>query len=212
MRSLADDFGVVLIVDEISAGFRMNTGGAHLRLGLQPDLAVFSKALGNGYPIGAVIGKHQVMQAAQKTFISSTCWTERAGPVAAIATLKKHGENSVGSHLTYIGERVQEGWRRLFSKYDMRVTVRGIPPLSHFSFDYPEAQYLKAMFVELMGNQGFLASNLFYAMYAHSDEHVETYLDAMDTALARLKESLVLGTVSTDLSGKPSSTGFKRLT
>ena len=69
---MADKTGAVLVVDEISAGFRMNTGGAHLVLGLKPDIAVFSKAIGNGYPIAAVIGKTDIMQSAQKTFISSS--------------------------------------------------------------------------------------------------------------------------------------------
>ena len=65
VRTIADEIGVVLIFDEISSGFRLNTGGAHLLFNVNPDMAVFSKAMGNGYPIAAIIGKENVMDAAQ---------------------------------------------------------------------------------------------------------------------------------------------------
>ncbi|MBI3096122.1 MAG: aminotransferase class III-fold pyridoxal phosphate-dependent enzyme [Rhodocyclales bacterium] len=211
-RQLANEAGAVLVVDEISAGLRTNSGGAHLWLGLQPDIAVFSKALGNGYPIGAVIGKGRVMQAAQRSFISSTCWTERTGPTAALATLRKHRERNVGGHLVAIGELVQAGWRSLFAKHRLPASVRGIPPLSHFAFDHPLAQSIKALFVQLMLEKGFLASNSFYAMYAHQKEHVEAYLVAADAVLSEVATALVNGRVEERLEGKPSAVGFKRLT
>ncbi|MBU4208453.1 MAG: aminotransferase class III-fold pyridoxal phosphate-dependent enzyme, partial [Proteobacteria bacterium] len=111
VRALADEIGAVFIIDEISAAFRMNSGGAHLVFGILPDVAVFSKALGNGYPIAAVIGKSQVMETAQSTFISSTMWTERIGPTAALATIKKHKSVDAGKHLMTIGKQVlQDGW------------------------------------------------------------------------------------------------------
>lgn len=83
VRALADETGAVLVVVEISSGFRMNTGGAHLLFNLEPDIFVFSKALSNGYPIAAVFGKSKVRSAVPDTFVSSTMWTERIGPVAA---------------------------------------------------------------------------------------------------------------------------------
>ena len=114
----------------------MNTGGAHLVLGIEPDIAVFSKALGNGYPIAAIIGKPEIMDAAQKTFISSTNWTERTGFVAAIATIKKHKRLNVGNHLMKIGKMVQEGWKMLSEKHGIPIHIGGIPPLSHFAFEH----------------------------------------------------------------------------
>ena len=212
VRQLADEIGAVLVVDEISAGLRMNSGGAHLWLGLHPDIAVFSKALGNGYPIGAIIGKGGIMQAAQRSFISSTCWTERTGPAAALATLRKHRELDAGKHLVATGERVQAGWRTLFAKHGLPAHVRGIPPLSHFAFDHAEAQSIKALFVQLMLDKGFLASNSFYAMHAHQPAHVDAYLSAMDGAVAELAVAVENGDVAKRLLGRPSSVGFKRLT
>ena len=211
VRALADEIGAVLIVDEISSGFRMNSGGAHLLLGLEPDIAVFSKAMGNGYPIGAVIGKGEIMQAAQSTFISSTCWTERVGPTAALATIRKHQDVSAGEHLMKMGEQVQTGWKNVAEKYGVPVHVGGIFPLSHFAFDGENALAMKALFVQLMLGKGFLASTSFYAMYAHQDKHVALYLNASDEVFKQIAEAQKKGEVENMLKGQPSAAGFKRL-
>lgn len=211
IKELAKENGSVLIVDEISAGFRMNTGGAHLKLGLEPDIAVFSKALGNGYPIAAIIGKAQVMDAAQKTFISSTCWTERIGPVAAIATIRKHRKYDVGKHLVKIGQMVQDGWHDLFSKHEIKIHTGGISPMSHFSFDHRKALELKALFVQAMLERGFLATTGFYAMFAHNVEYVKKYLDAVDQVIPLLNEAIGSGNPESFLVGRPAASGFKRL-
>lgn len=211
IRKLADESEAVLIIDEISSGFRMNTGGAHLILGIKPDIAVFSKALGNGYPIAAIIGKSEIMDAAQKTFISSTNWTERIGPVAAIAMIKKHREHDVGNHLMKIGKLVQEGWKSISKKYGLPIHIGGIPPLSHFTFEHEKGLVLKALFIQHMLEKGFLASNIFYAMYAHQEEHVERYLEAADDVFGMIKVSIETGHPEKDLLGQPAVAGFKRL-
>jgi glutamate-1-semialdehyde 2,1-aminomutase len=212
VRALADKTGAVLIVDEISAGFRMNTGGAHLKLGIKPDIAVFSKALGNGYPIAAVIGKRPVMESAQSTFISSTMWTERVGPVAALATIKKHKRVNAGRHLMAVGRQIQRGWADSAKRNSLKINVGGIFPLSHFSFEYDSALAMKALFIQLMLERGFLASTLFYAMYAHKTFHVKKYLKAVDAVFAVISKANKSGDVKKMLKGLPASAGFKRLT
>jgi glutamate-1-semialdehyde 2,1-aminomutase len=211
IRSLATAHNLVLIFDEISSGFRMNSGGAHLLYGVEPDIAVFSKALGNGYPMSAIIGRGNIMEAAQETFISSTNWTERVGPVAALATIRKHQRLNVGAHLVEIGSAVQKGWSALADKHQMTIHVGGIKPLSHFTFEEGNPLELKALFVQLMLEQGFLASTIFYAMYAHKIHHVHAYLNAVDKAFAEIAAYHKLGKVTTALKGKPSIAGFKRL-
>ena len=212
VRSMADDIGAVFIVDEISAGFRLITGGAHLVVHhVTPDIAVFSKALGNGYPIAAIIGKTNVMQSAQKTFISSTNWTERIGPTAAIAMIKKHKRVDAGKHLVWLGEQVRSGWKEMANKHGLTIEVGGMRPMSHFTFIHDKAQSMKAYFIQLMLEQGFLASNLFYAMYAHTDENVQSYLKAANKAFGEIARSIEQDDIDKKLIGKPSSVGFKRL-
>lgn len=212
VRGIADEIGAVFIIDEVSAAFRMNSGGAHLLLGIKPDMAVFSKALGNGYPIAAIIGKVDIMQAAQSTFISSTNWTERIGPVAALATIKKHKAVDAGKHLMTIGKQVQEGWTLLAKKNNLKIDIGGIPPLSHFSFEYDNALSIKALFIQLMLEKGFLVSTLFYAMFAHQSHHVEQYLQSVDEIFSEISEANQAGNLEKRLRGKPATAGFRRLT
>lgn len=213
VRSLADKTGAVFIIDEISAGFRLNSGGAHLIYGIKPDIAVFSKALGNGYPIGAIIGKGEVMEAAQRTFISSTMWTERIGPTAALAMVRKYRSLEAGKHLAEIGKMVQTGWSRLAKQTGLQLQVEeGIPSLSHFEFKYDNALALKALFIQLMLEKGFLASNSFYAMYAHQPHQVESYLKAAAEVFGVIADAIKKGEVERRLKGKPATAGFKRVT
>lgn len=201
----------ILIVDEISSGFRMNCGGSHLLFNIEPDIAVFSKALGNGYPIGAIIGKNEVMEAAQKTFISSTYWTERVGFAAALATINKFKTNKVHNHLMELGKKVQEGWKIISTKYSIDINIGGIYPLSHFSFYHQNAQSLKAFFIQEMLKKGILASNICYIMFSHSLENIHEYLNAVDTVFSMIREKLDNGTLESSLEGEPSQVGFKRL-
>lgn len=211
VRELATANGIVLIIDEISAGFRMNTGGAHLTFGLKPDMAVFSKAMGNGYPTAAVIGTASVMEAAQKTFISSTNWSERIGPTAALATITKHRANNVGNHLMTTGMAIQKVWQKIADAHSVAIHIGGIPPLSHFSFDGSLGLTMKAYFVQSMIERGFLASTSFYSMFAHTDAHVDQYLQAAGETFGELAELVRRGTLQEHLIGKPATAGFKRL-
>jgi len=104
-------------------GLAAEHGGAHLVYGLQPDIAVFAKAISNGYPMAAIIGKREVMQSAQSTFISSTYWTERIGPAAALATIRKHRRENVAQHLHRIGQMVRDGWRVAAERAGLPITV-----------------------------------------------------------------------------------------
>ena len=88
VKNLAKKNNALLIFDEITSGFKDNYGGIHLKLNVNPDIAIFGKSIGNGYPISAIIGKKKIMQVAQDTFISSTMWTDRLGFIAALETLK----------------------------------------------------------------------------------------------------------------------------
>lgn len=203
--------GIVLIIDEVSAGFRIYPGGAHLALGITPDIAVFSKSLGNGFPVAAIIGTSKVMSAAQETFISSTNWTERVGTVAALAMIKKYKKNKVHKHLEKIGKMVQEGWLKAAKKTGIDIDAGGIYPSGHFSFQYPNHQALKTLFTQKMLDKGFLATTAFYASYAHKEKHVQLYLRAVEEVFTELKTAIDSQTVEKDLKGPISHTGFKRI-
>ncbi len=212
IRQITREKEIPLIFDEVTSCLRMTHGGIHLKLGVEPDVAVFAKALGNGYPMAAVIGKSEIMNAAQKTFVSSTYWTDKIGPVAALATLRKHKECDVSSHLTYIGNLVQEGWERLGREYNLNITITGIPPLSHWEIKINDSQLLHTIIVGKMLKKGFLTSKAFYATYTHTKEIVENYFDALNNTIEELIPYIEKGTINSLPHGPVAHTGFRRLT
>lgn len=210
LRKEADRLKVPLIIDEVSSGFRLNTGGAHLVLGLEPDIAVFAKGISNGYPMGVVIGKEKYMDAAQDSFISSTYWTERIGPVAAIATIKKMLACQVQEHMIGCGKKIQAGWTELARKHGLQIHVGSIYPMSHFDFS-EKPLVLKTLFTQEMLNRGFLATNSYYACYAHKDKHITSYLHAVDEVFGLIGQAIEEGDPEKYLKGPVCQAGFKRL-
>jgi glutamate-1-semialdehyde 2,1-aminomutase len=212
IRKMTREKGVPLVFDEVTSGLRMTSGGIHLKLGIEPDVAVLAKSLGNGYPIAAIFGKAAIMQAAQKSFISSTFWTDKIGPVAALATLKKHRRLNASAHLIEIGEAVQEGWRELGKKHELKIDISGIPPLSHWHIETTDSQLLHTIITEKMMQKGFLTSKAFYATFTHTNKHVAAYLEALDNILKELSPYIKAGKIDTLPHGPVAHSGFKRLT
>jgi len=212
VRAIATRINTPLIFDEVTTGFRLTDGGAHLMLGVQPDIAVFGKAISNGYPMAAVIGTEKVMQAVQTTFISSTYWTDRIGPTASLATIRKASRLGVTRRLETLGQKVQQGWKEIAAANGLKVEVGGMPQISHFSFLYDEGQAMKTLFVKLMLEKGYLATNAYYAMYAHTDEMVAKYLEAADATFRAIAMAQREGVVEKMIGGPVAHTGFRRLT
>ncbi|WP_311172596.1 aminotransferase class III-fold pyridoxal phosphate-dependent enzyme [Halobellus ordinarius] len=211
IREIADEQDAPLIIDEITAGFRENIGGYHQKLGIRPDVAVYGKALGNGYPISAVVGREHVMDQAQESFISSTFWTERIGPAVALATIEKYRSENVHKHLIEIGRSVREGWEGAAERHNIPLHTSGIDPLPHFSIEHNEGQAAKTLFVQEMLKQGYLTTDSLYASYAHTPEMITNYLDAVDTVFETIGTALNSGTVLQQLNGPVAHTKFERL-
>lgn len=212
VRHISNDTGAVLIFDEITVGWKLTYGGAHLIYGVNPDIAVFSKAISNGYPMAAIIGTHKIMEAAQDSFISSTYWTERIGPVAALATLKKMKRVNAPKRIERAGSAVRSGWATLAAKHGLAITLGGVIPISNFTFQYgKDSQALKTLFVQEMLDHGFLATNMFFASCAHTDAHIKKYLHAVDEIFAVLAEAIKMKTIRRRLRGPIAHTGFERL-
>lgn len=211
VRAAATRAGAVLIFDEVTSGFRMNTGGIHRQFGVDPDIATFAKALGNGYPISAIIGRRSVMESAQKSFISSTMWTERLGPTAALATIRKHRDRNVPASLNATGTAVQLGWRDAAAAHGLEIDIYGIPPLSHIGFKGEHGLGLATLFIQGMLDRGYLTSLAFYPSYAHQPSDVERYLVAVHEVFGELAAAVREGTVAERLRGPLKHSGFQRL-
>lgn len=211
VRDLCDKYSAVLIFDECTSGFRETFGGIHLRYGVEPDVAMFGKALGNGYAITAVVGRSDVMNAAQNTFISSTFWTERIGPVAAMATLDRMVESQSWITNRESGVFVKKRWSSIFTSSGIPHRIFGLDAMPTFVFELPTWNVVKTLITQGMLERGYLATNSFYPSIAHTIEEIEIYMQALEDVLAKLGSLDDEAGLRQRLRGPEAHTGFRRL-
>ena len=203
--------GIVLIFDECTSGFRETFGGLHLKYGVEPDMAMFGKALGNGYAITATIGRRAVMEAAQSTFISSTFWTERIGPSAALKTLEVMEREHSWERITTIGLQLRRSWEELARQHGLNAQLNGIPSLSGFSIKSSKALSYKTLISQEMLKRGYLAATSCYICLAHTSDIVDPYLEELDKIFAIIAECEDGKSIEDLLEGPVCHNGFKRL-
>jgi len=211
VRKLATDNGIVLIFDECTSGFRQTFGGLHKLYGVEPDMAMFGKALGNGYAITAAIGRREVMEAAQHTFISSTFWTERIGPSAALKCLEVMRRLESWERITETGRDITARWIALAAKHGLSIVTSGLPALASFSFQSPRSLAYKTLITQEMLAKGFLAGTSVYVCTEHTPDVVSSFFDALDPVFALIKECEEGRDVMSLLHGSVCHGGFKRL-
>ena len=136
VRELCDKNNVILIFDECTSGFRSNYGGLHLELDVIPDLVMYGKAIANGYPLCAVVGKKEIMIEANKSFISSTFWSERIGFTAALKTLEIMESIESYKIISEMGKKIKLSWEELAKKHRLDIMTRGIDALAGFNFKF----------------------------------------------------------------------------
>jgi glutamate-1-semialdehyde 2,1-aminomutase len=211
VRKLATDRGIVLVFDECTSGFRQTFGGLHKIYGVEPDIAMFGKSLGNGYAITAIIGRREVMEAAQSTFISSTFWTERIGPTAALKTLEVMDRLKSWDTITNTGYQIRQGWQKLADKHELKVDHWGLPALAGFTFKSTNALPYKTLITQEMLSKGYLAGNSVYVCTEHTPEVVCGFFESLDPVFGLIKECEEGRDVMSLLKGPVCHGGFKRL-
>jgi glutamate-1-semialdehyde 2,1-aminomutase len=211
VRNLATKNGIVLIFDECTSGFRETFGGLHKKYGVEPDMAMFGKTLGNGYAINAIIGSQAVMSEAQSTFISSTFWTERIGPAAALKALEVMEREKSWETITSIGINISNRWISLAKKYELSLDTFGLPAIGGFTFNSPDALAYKTLITQEMLKKGYLAGNSVYACIEHTDELIDGYFTALDPIFETIKNCEDGLDVMSILEGPICHNGFARL-
>jgi glutamate-1-semialdehyde 2,1-aminomutase len=212
VRAIADKKNAVLIFDECTSGFRKTFGGLHLDYGVNPDITVLGKTLGNGYAINAILGSTQVMQAAQDTFISSTFWTERIGPAAALATLAVMEEEDAPARIHDIGLSVQIMWKEIGHSVGLKVLPVGVPSLSTFSIEGFDPIVTKTFITQEMLKKGFIAGTALYSSIAHEKPILDQYRSEFEKVLTRIANFNSSDEITALLEGGASQAGFQRLT
>ena len=211
IRTLANKNNCTLIFDECTTGFREVLGGIHKRYKVNPDIAIFGKAIGNGYAITAVLGKKDVMEAAQSSFISSTFWTERIGPNAALKTLEIMEREKSWEKITYIGKKIQNHFHKIFKKYHLNASLTGLPALTSIVFKSKNALAYKTLISQEMLKKGYLAGSSIYVCLEHSDEIINSYFDAIDPIFNLISECENGRDIKKLLEGPICHSSFERL-
>lgn len=211
VRMLADHFGAALIFDESTSGFRETEAGLHQKYAVEPDMAIFGKTLGNGYAITAVVGRENIMTRAQDTFISSTFWTERIGPVAALKTLEVMQREQSWVRVTQLGRSIKSGWEMISHESKVPIQVFGLDALASFRFlDNENHNLYKTFLSQEMLDQGFLATTSFYASLSHGENETSLYLEAFAEVFDKISE-FGPQKVKALLRGPEAHSGFSRL-
>jgi glutamate-1-semialdehyde aminotransferase/spore coat polysaccharide biosynthesis protein SpsF (cytidylyltransferase family) len=190
VRQLTKNKNIVLIFDECTSGFRETFGGLHLKYKVNPDIATFGKALGNGYAINAVIGNESVMNYVNKTFISSTFWTERIGSAAALKTLEIMNKIKSWKIITDIGADVKKKWLQLSKIHNIELDIKGLDAMPKFDFVNKNNLYYKTYISQEFLKKNFLASNSIYLCVNHNKNLINRYFDILDSIFFEIKKSI----------------------
>ncbi|MDB2419272.1 aminotransferase class III-fold pyridoxal phosphate-dependent enzyme, partial [Amylibacter sp.] len=211
VRKLASKHNIVLIFDECTSGFRECFGGLHKKYDVYPDIAVYGKTLGNGYAISAVVGRENVMQSAQSTFISSTFWTERIGSVAALKTLEVMEREQPWQQAKKVGLGVRKIWSEVAKENKLDISISGLPALSRYSFFSNSELAYKTLLTQEFLKHGYLAGTTLYASNSHDLVKFGEYTEILDKIFSKIAECEDGKNIASLLDGPVCHSGFKRL-
>lgn len=186
VSALCRKYGAVLVFDECTSGFREVLGGLHLARGVEPDVLILGKTLGNGYAINAVVGRREVMSAAESTFISSTFWTERIGSVAGLASLAEMERTGAPQEAHQKGLGIRKAWEEIAQAAGLKLKISGLPALSTYEVVGYEPSQAKTFIIEQMLGRGYLAPTAFYASIAHTSEILSSYISNLGEVFSDL--------------------------
>jgi len=195
VRKACDDAGAVFIVDDVRAGFRMHIGGSLERFGVKPDLICFSKALGNGHPISACVGKDEVKDAASQVFFTGSFFTSAVPMAAALATLDEIEAADAIGVMYERGEMLKDGMYDQADTHGQRINYSGPEPIPFMKFkdeDGGDDWEKSKLFCEVCYDNGvfFHPFHNWFISSAHSEADIKKTLDVTDAAFKRVKEEM----------------------
>jgi len=211
VRKLCNQKNIILIFDECTSGFRETYGGLHKKYKVNPDMAIFGKAIGNGYALTAIIGKKEIMENSLSTFISSTFWTERIGSVASLKTLEIMKREKTWNYITNLGKKIKNGWKEIANNNNINIKISGLDALPLFTFESNCHLEYKTYLTQEMLKKGLLASNTIYVSTAHDENKLKDYFSILDETFNNLSKYENGSKNLKFLTNKKSKQSFKRL-
>ena len=202
VRDLCNKKKIILIFDECTSGYRENMGGIHLNFKVNPDIAIFGKALGSGFAINAIIGKKEIMKKAENTFISSTFWGERVGYTAALASIKEFKRFNVFKKVEKNGKMIKNIWNDLSKKHNIPIKVMGSNALPSFLFCDSHDKRKTFLTQEMLKNK-ILATNLIYITIHHNKDNIKKYIKTLDKVFYDISKKNIKTILKSDICFKP---------
>jgi glutamate-1-semialdehyde 2,1-aminomutase len=214
VASLCRDRGVVLIFDEVSTGFRPSDAGVQPVLGVEPDMAVFAKSISNGYAMGAVVGRREVMAPAEQMFVSSTYWGEAVGLAAAVATLTELRKRNTSETLARNGANLKDRLNAVAADVGVAIRCTGIDYHPHLEFPAEDpvlGNKLGTLYVQEMAKRGHHGYTSFYLNEAQGEVEIEMAADSAREVFAMIGETIEDGRIDERLEAQERQEFFKRL-
>lgn len=186
MRELCDAADAALILDDVRAGFRLHLGGSWETIGVAPDLAAYSKAIANGYPLGAITGRDRWREAATKIFTTGSFWCEAVPMAAALATITELKRVDGPAVMARMGQRLRHGLDKRAAKHGLAISQSGPPqmPLMLFADDAGFAKGSTFCSAALKAGAYFHPKHNMFLSCAHTEADIDRALDAADEGFA----------------------------
>ena len=202
VRSICNKKKIILIFDECTTGYRENLGGIHLNHKVNPDMAIFGKALGNGFAINAIIGKKKIMKKAENTFISSTFWGERVGYTAALATIKELKRLKAFKKVRDNGKVIKKIWQDVSKKYNLSIKIMGTNAIPSFEF-IKNNSLNKTFLTQEMLKNNILATNMVYVNIFHNENTLKKYKTVLEKVFSDIAKKNITKIINSKICYKP---------
>jgi glutamate-1-semialdehyde 2,1-aminomutase len=189
LAAIVRGHGALLVLDEMRSGFRMDVGGAQSFFGIRPDLATYSKAIANGYPISALVGRRDILGSLSQTKVSSTFFASPLEMIAAMTTIRKIVRDDVVSRIWDLGTRFIKGLQSIVASEGLPADVVGYPPIPYLKFREGN-EMLAARFSEECAKAGVLIhpGHQWFISAAHTVDDIEHTLSVMELAGRRVAQ------------------------
>ena len=211
VRKFTKENNIILIFDECTTGFREEFGGLYKKFNIIPDMVIFGKALGNGYPITAILGRKELMASSSKTFLSSTFWSDRIGPTAAIATIDLMKDLKSWKIVNEKGKYIKRQWSKLFKQKKLNVNIWGRNAIIGFNFISKNNLKYKTFITQELLKKNILASNIVYVAITHKYKLIDKYFYEFDKVLDKIALFENGENIDNYINTKIANKSFKRL-
>ncbi len=202
VRNICNKKKIILIFDECTSGYRENMGGTHLKFGVEPDIAIFGKALGSGFALNPIIGRRQIMKKAENTFISSTFWGERIGYTAALSSIKEFKRLNAFNKVKKNGKLIKSIWLDLSKKYKVPIQIMGTDAIPSFLFKKNHSQRKTFLTQEMLKNK-ILATNMIYITIFHDKSYIKKYIQVLDKVFFDISRKKIKNILKSQICFKP---------